>query len=190
LPIYGDGIVDQTPGVTHCVGDGDVIHVGNLTIRVIQTPCHTRGSLCYYVTTTAEDHPGALFTGDTLFVGGIGAFFEGNSEAMVTIFQRLVEAIPNNTLVYCGHDYAMNFLPNALSRDPSNERLAARLSWAQEHRDNGTPAMPSTFEEELQTNLFLRVVSHTAEMGQLYPQWDPQAEKPLASLMSFVYDTV
>jgi hypothetical protein len=108
----------------------------------------------------------------------------------VTIFQRFVQEIPGPTLLYCGHDYAMNFLPNALSRDPSNEHLAARLSWAQQHRDNGAPAMPSTFEDELQTNLFLRVVSHTAEMAQLYPQWDPQTEKPLASLMSLVYDTV
>lgn len=168
-----------------------MIHVGNLTIRVLQTPCHTRGSLCYHVTTTTDgDHPGALFTGDTLFVGGIGAFFEGNAEAMVAIFQRLLQEIPRPTLLYCGHDYALNFLPNALSRDPSNEHLAARLSWAQQHRSDGTPAMPSTFEDELQTNLFLRVVSHIAEMAKLYPQWDPHLEKPLASLMSLVYDTV
>jgi glyoxylase-like metal-dependent hydrolase (beta-lactamase superfamily II) len=109
---------------------------------------------------------------------------------MVSIFRRLVDLIPPETVVYCGHDYAMNFLPNALSRDPTNEALAQRLAWAQQHRDNGTPAMPTTFGDELQTNLFLRVVSHTNEMALLYPeQWDP-LEDGLDKLMSLVYDTV
>jgi hydroxyacylglutathione hydrolase len=186
LRVYGDGVIDQTPGVSHSVGDGDTLRVGNLSIRVIQTPCHTRGSLCYLVTT--EGHPGVLFTGDTLFVGGIGAFFEGDSAAMVRIFRRLVELIPPETVVYCGHDYAMNFLPNALARDPTNEALAHRLAWAQQHRDNGTPAMPTSFRDELSTNLFLRVVSHTDEMARLYPQWDSQ--DGVDNLMSLVYDTV
>jgi hydroxyacylglutathione hydrolase len=70
------------------------------------------------------------------------AFFEGDSVAMVSIFRRLVELIPPETVVYCGHDSAMNFLPNALARDPTNAALAHRLAWAQQHRYNGTPAMP------------------------------------------------
>jgi glyoxylase-like metal-dependent hydrolase (beta-lactamase superfamily II) len=63
------------------------MRVGNLTIAVFGTPCHTQGSLCYHVTPDpgAHDHPGAIFTGDTLFVGGVGAFFEGTSKDMLKV---------------------------------------------------------------------------------------------------------
>lgn len=108
---------------------------------------------------------------------------------MVAVFQRLLPIIPRETILYCGHDYAMNFLPNAVTRDPKNQYLQQRLLWAQHHRNHGTPAMPTTFEDELQTNLFLRVVSHPQEMAELYPQWNPQSDT-LDQLMSLVYDTV
>lgn len=108
---------------------------------------------------------------------------------MVSIFQRLVNEIPPETIICGGHDYALNFLPNALLRDPNNIAIANRLQWAQNHKEQDTPAMPSTFQDELETNLFLRVVSHTNEMAELYPQWDRE-EGNLSKLMSLVYDTV
>lgn len=206
LRIFGDGVTDKSPGITQSVADDDVLTVGALRIRVIQTPCHTRGSLCYHVTVdpalvkaagvsdekSAEvlTHPGALFTGDTLFPGGVGAFFEGDSTLMIRVFQRLLSLnLSPDTLIYAGHDYALNFYPNALARDKNNLHIARLLTWAQECKAAGQPAMPTTFGDELATNLFLRVVSHTVEMGALYPEWDSQ-KGDLPDLLSRVYDTV
>jgi hydroxyacylglutathione hydrolase len=206
LQIYGDGVTDQSPGITKSVADDDVLTVGALRIRVIQTPCHTRGSLCYHVTVDpalvassgASDekssevlaHPGALFTGDTLFPGGVGAFFEGDSTHMIRVFQRLMSLnLAPETHIYAGHDYALNFYPNALSRDKNNQHIPRLLAWAEGCKAAGKPAMPTTFGDELETNLFLRVVSHTAAMGALYPEWESQ-KGDLADLLSRVYDTV
>lgn len=166
--------------------------MGNLQVNVIHTPCHTRGSLCYYVTYVNDDdtQPGALFTGDTLFVGGVGAFFEGNSQDMVLSFQRILQ-LPRNVIVYCGHDYAMNFFPNALNRDPTNHALRERFHWAEHAKAIHRPAMPSTLEDECATNLFLRVVSNTSVVNALYPQEsDGQDARSMSDLMSLVYDTV
>jgi hydroxyacylglutathione hydrolase len=189
LRIFGDALIDHTPGVTVPIQHNDNISIGNLSIRAIHTPCHTRGSLCYYVTSQDDStSPGILFTGDTLFVGGVGAFFEGTSEDMVNSFAKLLE-LPRETIIYCGHDYAMNFFPNAIARDPENKALANRLEWALAAKQQGVPAMPTSLEDECNTNLFLRVLSNTSEMASLYPAYDPKSSD-LASLMSMVYDTV
>jgi glyoxylase-like metal-dependent hydrolase (beta-lactamase superfamily II) len=136
LRVYRDGVIDQTRGVSHSVGDGDTLRVGNLSIRVIQTPCHTRGSLWYLVTT--EGHPGVLF--------GIGAFFEGDSAAMVSIFRRLVELIPPETVVY----YAINFL----SLDPTNEALAHRLDSALRFQQNFLSMERTHFRPRMESLIF------------------------------------
>jgi hydroxyacylglutathione hydrolase len=80
LKIYG-GAKDSIPGVTNPVDEGQTFQVGNLSVKVFDTPCHTSGHVVYHVTHPEDPENGAVFTGDTMFVGGIGAFFEGNKRA-------------------------------------------------------------------------------------------------------------
>ncbi len=197
LIVHGDAAIDRSPGVTHAMRDGDVVEVGALRVRAIQTPCHTAGSMCYHVTSTAPApaadgaaaHPGALFTGDTLFVGGVGFFFEGNASDMVAVVRKLLAAVPDPaTQLYCGHDYALDFLPTAAKRDPSNAAVSARLKWAEAARAEGRPAMPTTLADELETNYFVRCVTHTAQTGALYPAWNA-ASNDVPALLALVYDS-
>jgi hydroxyacylglutathione hydrolase len=195
LRVYGDAVIDCSPGVTDAVVDGDSLSIGSLCIRVLATPCHTKGSLCFYVTAPGPG-PGALFTGDTLFVGGVGAFFEGSSSAMVPNLLRLA-ALPPETLVWPGHDYALTFLPNACALDRHNAALPPRLAWAQRCRDAGVPAVPSTIRAEIETNLYVRAAlggDAAASVGALFPASasQPGAAPPAAAaaLMDLVYAAV
>jgi len=90
------------------------------------------GHVLYHCTTISEgSDTHILFTGDTLFLGGVGAFFEGDAAGMTAIIKKVIERVPPSTMMYCGHEYALNFLPNAANLDKGNERLRERLAWAQ-----------------------------------------------------------
>ena len=89
---------DRIDALTRKVGHGDTLKVGNLDIKCLFTPCHTTGHICYYV--TSSDDPGnkAVFTGDTLFLGGCGRFFEGNGEQMTKAMVDILGALPDDTV--------------------------------------------------------------------------------------------
>ena len=123
----------------------------------------------------------AIFTGDTVFVGGIGAFFEGNAKDMVNIMRRMVK-LPPNTLLYPGHEYALNFLPNAVKLDNS---IQERLDWALECKKNGIHAAPSSIGDEMKTNCYMRVVLDT--ISRYFPNVNPTDH---VALMEAVYNTV
>lgn len=100
-PIYGGSA--QIPGLTHLVKDADELTIGaDLRIRCLATPCHTQDSICYYATDAAPAR--AVFTGDTLFTGGCGRFFEGDGAQMRRALAALA-ALPAETAVYSGHEY-------------------------------------------------------------------------------------
>jgi hydroxyacylglutathione hydrolase len=102
---YG-GVQDAVPGCTHPLLDGDNFSIGQLQANVLHTPCHTRGHVLFHVFHPRARDEGALFTGDTLFVGGIGAFFEGNARQMVDALQRVSE-LPDSTRVYPGNNFEL-----------------------------------------------------------------------------------
>ena len=116
-------------------------------IQVIATPGHTATSVCYYIRPT-KDSPGILFTGDTLFTGGCGRIFESNAETMWNSLKKIA-ALPNDTLVYPGHNYTQENYQFALTIDPQNQPIRNLLGKA-----NFTP--PSTIAQEKQTNIFLQ----------------------------------
>ncbi len=91
------------------------------------------GHVLYHCTATSSEGSTAhiLFTGDTLFLGGVGAFFEGDAAGMTAIIKKVLARVPPRALLYCGHEYALNFLPNAANLDKANEKLKERLAWAQ-----------------------------------------------------------
>lgn len=97
----------------------------------------------------------SLFCGDTLFTAGCGRLFEGTPEQMHASLKKLI-ALPDDTKVYCGHEYTEANLRFAMTLEPKNHKLVSRFERVQALRTRGAPTVPSTLEEEKQTNPFLR----------------------------------
>jgi hydroxyacylglutathione hydrolase len=145
---------DSVLAMNYPVKDGDVIKTGSLEINVFETPCHTKGHLCFVVSGSNKEES-CLFCGDTLFVGGVGKFFEGNGELMATSLQKLM-SLPKSTKIFPGHEYTLKNLMFGNRVEPNNKDLESKFKWAQSCRENKLPTIPSTIEEELKTNVFLR----------------------------------
>lgn len=134
------------------VRDGDVRRAaGGVEYRVVSTPCHTMGHVCYVVEGADET---AVFSGDTLFLAGCGKFFEGNAEDMVGSMDRLA-ALGERVLVFCGHEYTVSNLEFAASLEPAGE-VADRLAAARGVRKEGGFTVPGTMGVEVKTNPFMR----------------------------------
>ncbi|XP_009146800.2 hydroxyacylglutathione hydrolase cytoplasmic [Brassica rapa] len=156
IKVYG-GSLDKVKGCTDAVDNGDTLSLGqNINILALHTPCHTKGHISYYVTGKDGETP-AVFTGDTLFVAGCGKFFEGTAEQMHQSLCVTLASLPKPTQVYCGHEYTVKNLEFALTVEPNNEKIQQKLSWARQQRQANLPTIPSTLEEELETNPFMRV---------------------------------
>jgi hydroxyacylglutathione hydrolase len=152
-------------GIDQLVEDGEILPVGDADVHVIATPGHTSTSVCYYVPPSAGSVSGILWTGDTLFVGGCGRLFEGNAESMWESLQRLA-SLPDDTLVYCGHDYTLENYEFALSIEPDNQVVKRRL-----HDIERTgQTVPSTILQERTTNVFLRAGTSELKSALDMPQ--------------------
>jgi hydroxyacylglutathione hydrolase len=138
------GLYDQT------VADGDHLEFAGAEIRVIETPGHTLDHVSYYL----PDQKLA-FVADTLFALGCGRVFEGTPEMMWESLKKL-RALPDETVVYCGHEYTLANAEFALSIEPDNAALAARAAEIRALRADGKPTLPTTIGRERQTNPFLR----------------------------------
>jgi hydroxyacylglutathione hydrolase len=145
----------RTPGIDQVVEDGRILTLGNTKIQVLATPGHTRTSVCYYVQPAGRNDSGILFTGDTLFVGGCGRLLECDAQSMWESLQRLA-SLPDDTLVYCGHDYTLENYEFASSIEPDNPAVRQRLDEIKQARRQGGPTVPSTMLQEKATNPFLR----------------------------------
>ncbi|XP_067648717.1 hydroxyacylglutathione hydrolase, mitochondrial-like isoform X2 [Haliotis asinina] len=152
--IYGGD--DRIGGLTNKVKQGDEFKIGSLKVRCLFTPCHTSGHICYLVTGKEGEAP-AVFTGDTLFHGGCGKFFEGTAEQMHKALIKILSALPQQTKVYCGHEYTVSNLKYAAHVEPASKAVASRLAWAQSQRAKGEATVPSTIGEEMLINPFMRV---------------------------------
>ncbi|XP_030929103.1 hydroxyacylglutathione hydrolase cytoplasmic [Quercus lobata] len=156
IKVYG-GSLDNVKGCTDKLENGDNITLGaHLNILSLHTPSHTNGHISYYVTSKEEEDP-AVFTGDTLFIAGCGKFFEGTAEQMYQSLCVTLGSLPKPTRVYCGHEYTVKNLQFALTVEPDNVKMQQKLTWAQHQRQAGLATIPSTIEEELETNPFMRV---------------------------------
>jgi len=141
---------DKIPGVDQTVGDGDTIDFGGESVSAIATPGHTAGHVSYHFPKS-----GVVFTADTLFALGCGRLFECGPDVMHDSLLKLA-ALPKETVVYCGHEYTLSNARFAVTIDPTNEALAARLKHIEELRAEGKATLPTTIGEELATNPFLR----------------------------------
>ena len=142
----------RIPAQTKFLSDDDTVHTCGLTFRCLLVPGHTLGAVAYY------GH-GAVFTGDTLFAGGCGRLFEGTPQMMHDSLNVKLAALPDDTLVYCGHEYTASNLRFAAHIEPSNTAVQAKAVKVAGLRERGEPTVPSTLVEERATNPFLRVHS-------------------------------
>ncbi|CAG2162774.1 unnamed protein product [Oppiella nova] len=149
---------ERVGALTKLVKGGDKLTIGGLNIECLFTPCHTKGHICYFVTSSADPNTDPLvFTGDTLFVGGCGKFFEGTPEQMHKALVEVLRELPDNTKVYCGHEYTETNLKFAKSIEPNNKDIQEKLLWTQDLRSRNEATIPSTIGSEKKTNPFMRV---------------------------------
>ncbi|MCW5713536.1 MAG: hydroxyacylglutathione hydrolase [Bauldia sp.] len=140
----------RIPAVDRGVHEGDTVNVGRAIFEVIATPGHTAGHVAYW---SAEEK--LAFVGDTLFSLGCGRVFETPLETMWTSLLKL-RALPRDTAVYCGHDYTAANGRFALTLEPSNLDLEARMAEVARLRADGRPTLPTTIGAEQATNPFFR----------------------------------
>jgi len=139
-----------------CVDLPRVLPGSNPTSRCLATPCHTKDSICYYVTdSSSDDQPGGVFTGDTLFVAGCGRFFEGTGSEMVAALEYL-GSLPDETLVYNGHEYTQDNLAFGKHVDPANVGLATLEEIV---KNNAIRTGITTIGDEKEWNVFMRLDS-------------------------------
>lgn len=155
----------KIPGLTRAVKHGDRVKIGGLEAEVLLIPCHTSGHVAYRF---GSD----LFTGDTLFVAGCGRFFEGTAADMYHALYEVIGALPDDTRIWCGHEYTAKNLEFAAKLEPKNQAIAAKRAWVAGL--GSKPSVPSTLGEERRYNPFLRVQSSElqrslAAQGQLDP---------------------
>jgi hydroxyacylglutathione hydrolase len=153
VPVFGPAR-ETIPGRTQGLVGGDRIEVPGIATAfdVIDVPGHTAGHIAYFGDVAGVP---SLFCGDTLFTGGCGRLFEGTPTQMWSSLAALA-ALPDETRVYCGHEYTLANLRFALAVEPDNGQLQARIVAAQEKRRRGEPTVPSTMALERATNPFLR----------------------------------
>ncbi|MCP5368309.1 MAG: hydroxyacylglutathione hydrolase [Hyphomicrobiales bacterium] len=141
---------DRIPGIDVRVREGDQVALGDCVGQVFEVPGHTRGHIAYWF---AESH--ALFCGDTLFSMGCGRLFEGTPDQMWRSLGK-IRGLPDETLIYCAHEYTNSNADFALTVEPDNPDLRARADQVLALRQAGRPTVPSTLALERRTNPFLR----------------------------------
>jgi len=138
------------PAVDETVREGDRVRVGSLEAQVIETPGHTAGHISYFFPADK-----LAFVGDTLFSIGCGRVIEGNAEMMWQSLLKL-RALPDDTRVFCGHEYTLANVRFARTIEPDNATLTAREQEVTRLLAENKPTIPSLLGEEKAANPFLR----------------------------------
>jgi hydroxyacylglutathione hydrolase len=135
------------------VKGGDMVNLGAVAAKVIDVPAHTAGHIAFHF---AQEH--AAFVGDTLFAMGCGRLFEGTAEQMFNNMRKL-EALGDDTAIYCAHEYTLSNGRFALTVEPDNEALAARMAEVTAMRERDEATVPTSIALERATNPFMRAGS-------------------------------
>lgn len=138
----------RIPGIDTGVSEGEPWTLGAHKVTVLEIPAHTSSHIAFVF-------ENSVFTGDTLFSMGCGRLFEGTPEMMWNSLSKLMR-LPDATRIYCGHEYTLNNGRFALTLEPNNIDLQARMKDVEALRAKGAPTIPSTMGLEKQTNPFLR----------------------------------
>jgi hydroxyacylglutathione hydrolase len=154
IPVYGPAH-EQIPGRSHALKEGDVLDLEELGLRfeILDMPGHTSGAIAYYT-------DGMVFVGDTLFLSGCGRLFEGTPEQMHASLGKLAQ-LPDETKIYCAHEYTLANLDFALAVEPDNQDIQQQIRDCKALRSRNSPTVPGTIAREKRVNPFLR----SAEAG-------------------------
>jgi len=144
------GEASKIPAVDATVGENDTVKVGDLSAKVIETPGHTLGQVNYFFPADK-----LLFAGDTLFSIGCGRVIEGKPDMMWQSLLKL-RALPDDTKLYCGHEYTAANIKFARTIEPDNADLAAREKIVTQQLGKDEPTIPSLMGDEKKENVFLR----------------------------------
>jgi hydroxyacylglutathione hydrolase len=151
IPVLGSaGDVGRIPELTQTYKAGDEFSFGGSTVKVLEVPGHTKGHIAFYI----APH---LFSGDLLFGMSCGAVFEGTKEQMYRSVSQLL-SLPEDTLIYCGHEYTLNNCKWAQAVEPDNQDLLRRIA------EEKPPTIPLRLSLEKKTNHFLRCHLEPAQL--------------------------
>ena len=153
---YGASVVgyrgdkERIPEMDILLKDQETWMYENFEAKIIHIPGHTLGHICFYF-----HKQESIFTGDTLFSLGCGRIFEGTYSQMFDSLMKLKE-LPQNTKVYCGHEYTKKNSDFCLTHDVNNENLKTKIHDIDAKLKSGLPTIPTTIKDELECNIFLR----------------------------------
>ena len=148
IPVYGPA-QEIIPDITHPLREGDRVELSGLpAFDILDVPGHTAGHIAYA-------GKQSLFCGDTLFAGGCGRLFEGSAAQLHASLQKLA-LLPDDTWIYCAHEYTLSNLNFALAVEPDNPVLQSRIQQTRQLRQEHKATIPSQLGVEKRTNPFLR----------------------------------
>ena len=145
-----EGDCERIPEIDIMLKDGEIWKQDNFEAKVIHIPGHTLGHICFHFYNENN-----LFTGDTLFSLGCGRIFEGTYEQMFASLEK-IKKLPLKTKIYCGHEYTLQNSKFCITYDGGNQNLIKKIQEIKEKLTKNKPTIPSTLEEELKNNIFLR----------------------------------
>ena len=141
---------ERIPEIDIFLKNKEIWNTDTFKFQIFHIPGHTSGHICYYFIDEKF-----LFTGDTLFSLGCGRIFEGTYEQMFSSLQ-LFKSFPKDTKIFCGHEYTLKNSEFCKKYDPKNEKLDTRILKIKNMLSKGLPTIPTTIEDELDCNIFLR----------------------------------
>jgi hydroxyacylglutathione hydrolase len=141
---------NRIPGIDEVLKDNQNFKIGTLNFTIIFIPGHTNGHIAFYFKKEK-----IIFTGDTLFSLGCGRVFEGTYKQMFQSLNKLKD-LPGDTKIYCGHEYTYKNLDFCLTYNPNNSFLKKKKSDIEQSLKNKKPTIPSTIDDEIKANIFLR----------------------------------
>ncbi|KAK7109975.1 probable hydrolase PNKD [Littorina saxatilis] len=154
IRVYGSGS-DHVHDITHPLQAGETLEFGGLKFNTMITPGHTTGHMVYILDGSPYGVGDSIFSGDLLFLAGCGRMFEGTAETMLHSLDQIY-SLPNDTLIWPGHEYARENLEFSCHLEPENQTAKEKLKWVKSQREKRFCTCPSIVQEEKQYNPFLR----------------------------------
>ena len=145
-----NGDAKRIPGIDVLVENNQVWKGDNFEAKIIHIPGHTTGHISFYFFNEK-----IIFTGDTLFSLGCGRIFEGTYQEMFESLNK-IKSLPEDTKIYCGHEYTLQNSKFCIKHDPTNSNLQNKILEITEKLENALPTIPSILKDEIECNIFLR----------------------------------
>ena len=141
---------ERIPEINVLVEDNQIWKEDNFEAKIIHIPGHTTGHIAFYFFNEK-----IIFTGDTLFSLGCGKIFEGTYKEMFESLSK-IKNLPEDTKIYCGHEYTLQNSKFCIEHDPQNQDLQKKITKINEKLKNNVPTIPSILKDEKECNIFLR----------------------------------